>query len=948
MILFAGIMYPARAQFFSSGQDPFSIRWKQIKTPDCRIIFPEEDQANAERFANLIAHARNTVPASLSVHTRNIPVIFHNRIVQANGFVVWAPRRMELNTLPPQDIYSQDWLEQLGLHEYRHVAQIDKLNQGITRLFSYVGGQQVPGMVMGMVPRWFLEGDAVHSETSFSASGRGRLPSFEMELRALDLSRGKIYFYDKMLNGSFRNYVPDYYQYGYKMVSYVRYREGNKPWEEVLRYTGRHPFMVIPFTLALKKYTGMNKAGLQEKAFSLYDSIWKAQDRQISPTPFTTLNRRKGKVYTDYRYPVYLDDNHVAVLKSGMGQTQELVLIDRGGKEKKITYTGMMDPVRLSSGGGRLVWAEIEPDPRWDNQSFSVIRRYDFGRGKITRLTRKSKYFAPSIDPEGRRIVAVKVSRQGASSLAILDASTGKELQVTDAPPGGFLIQPCWLDSVTIATIVLQQNHKSIQVLSLVSGKYTLLWNASGYEVSDLSASGHSVYFRASCSGIDNIYRYSVLSGQVWQITSSRFGAYNPSWSPDGREMVYSEYTANGFDVVAANPDTAFNALAAVKNIYNPVYEKVSALEKGEDLFTDIPQEVYPVKPYNKVLHLFNFHSWAPFYYDYNALNVNDPMIYPGVSLLSQNLLGTAYTQLGYQYFKGLHYLHADFTYKGVYPVFEFSMDYGGYPTVYRNGSTDSVLLHPNRTSMRWLTYLPLLYPMRSCYFEVYPFVSVEYANDLLYSQETFSFTSGKTYVNPGLILYHFRRQSARDIAPKFAQYLKIMTLSAPFNRDLFGSVVSGTGTLYFPGILPHHSISITAGYERQHFARYFFQTKVSLPMGSNELLAAEEVKTIQLAYRFPFLYPDLHISCLAYIKRLRAGLFYGWAEAWNGRLITDSHQLHSGSISSMGAELLGDFHLARSLFPFVGGFRYSVTHDFSVQHSQYELVFYADLNNLL
>lgn len=48
----------------------------------------------------------------------------------SNGNVALAPRKSELYTMPSQDP-TDDWLEHLCVHEFRHVlVQLDKVNQG--------------------------------------------------------------------------------------------------------------------------------------------------------------------------------------------------------------------------------------------------------------------------------------------------------------------------------------------------------------------------------------------------------------------------------------------------------------------------------------------------------------------------------------------------------------------------------------------------------------------------------------------------------------------------------------------------------------------------------------------------------------------------------------------------------------------------------------------------
>ena len=195
------------AQFYQSGQDAASIHWQQIKTPHFQIIFPKEFEKEANRLANTLDYLYTFVSKSLDYKPRKISILLHSQSSYSNGMVTWAPKRMELYTTPAQDNYAQDWLDQLAVHELRHVVQINKLNQGITQIASILFGQQAVGAVTGMLPRWFLEGDAVATETALTSTGRGRTASFEMEMKTLVTSRNSLYSYEKMLRGSYKDYI---------------------------------------------------------------------------------------------------------------------------------------------------------------------------------------------------------------------------------------------------------------------------------------------------------------------------------------------------------------------------------------------------------------------------------------------------------------------------------------------------------------------------------------------------------------------------------------------------------------------------------------------------------------------------------------------------------------------------------------------------------------------
>ena len=127
------------AQFVNFGQDRPSLRWKQIKTDDFQIIYPDFFEENAQKAASifsLLYHHANT----LQLHPRKISIIMHADGGVSNGNVALAPRKSELYTMPSQDP-TDDWLEHLCVHEFRHVVQLDKVNQGLTKDLYYLFGE---------------------------------------------------------------------------------------------------------------------------------------------------------------------------------------------------------------------------------------------------------------------------------------------------------------------------------------------------------------------------------------------------------------------------------------------------------------------------------------------------------------------------------------------------------------------------------------------------------------------------------------------------------------------------------------------------------------------------------------------------------------------------------------------------------------------------------------
>ena len=162
------------AQFYSTGQAPASVKWKQINTENFQVIFPEEFREEAIRTANLLAWLYENAVEDYSVRPRKVSVILHNRSILSNGYVSWAPRRSEWVTTPSQETNAQDWLEQLAIHEFRHILQVSNLDQGLTGLLKILFGEAAAGMTAGYLPLWFYEGDAVLSETASSLAHLSR------------------------------------------------------------------------------------------------------------------------------------------------------------------------------------------------------------------------------------------------------------------------------------------------------------------------------------------------------------------------------------------------------------------------------------------------------------------------------------------------------------------------------------------------------------------------------------------------------------------------------------------------------------------------------------------------------------------------------------------------------------------------------------------------------
>ncbi len=115
------------------------------------------------------------------------------------------------------------WIDLLSIHEYRHHQQMQRAKTGWLATTSRILAGQTGWFlnVLMIQPSWFFEGDATYAETVLTNGGRGRMPKFNMEYRAMRLS-GMHYNYEKASRRSRKDFVPNIYREGYYLTAYAR------------------------------------------------------------------------------------------------------------------------------------------------------------------------------------------------------------------------------------------------------------------------------------------------------------------------------------------------------------------------------------------------------------------------------------------------------------------------------------------------------------------------------------------------------------------------------------------------------------------------------------------------------------------------------------------------------------------------------------------------------
>jgi hypothetical protein len=201
------------------------------------------------------------------------------------------------------------------------------------------------------------------------------------------------------------------------------------------------------------------------------------------------------------------------------------------------------------------------------------------------------------------------------------------------------------------------------------------------------------------------------------------------------------------------------------------------------------------------------------------------------------------------------------------------------------------------------------------------------YQNKYIFISKSSGYDVGQIQLSGRFYFYNYYKSAYRDIYPRWAQLVDFTYSAWPYDKMFFGPDLSLKTAFYFPGIFRNNSIKLRFEKEHQSFAGYLTGNRIDFPRSYSNIISSK-LDFMSVDYEAPLFYPDLSISSIIYITRIRAGIFYDWAQGYNnyylktqnGSQVIDSHTPGADIFSSFGGELLADFHLFRIPYRISGG----------------------------
>ncbi len=860
-VFFISVLFSKAQQF---GGNPNSIQWQQINTDTFRIIFPKGYQTDAQRTANIVSGLQNKQLGSLGTAFRKINIVLQPETLISNGYVSLAPFRSEFYTTPLQNPFvlgGVDPVNNLALHEYRHVQQYNNFNKGLSKFAGYLLGEQGIAVANALaIPDWFFEGDAVYNETKFSKQGRGTLPLFMNKFQTLAIAN-HLYNYNKIRNGSLRSYVPNHYELGYLLVAYGREKYGDDIWLKVTNDAARFKSLVYPFQNAIQKHTGIRFDQFQKEAMFFYQQQW---SKPTTDTLSWLTDIAKNNV-VNYKYPYKTISGDLIVLKSSYKNIPAFYLIDPNKIERKLIDKDISTDDYFSYNNGMIIYAAYQPDSRWGNRDYHVIKVYDVLKKEEREIISRTKYFSPDISHNGKYVVAVSTLKDSAK-LAIMDATDGKILYHHSEQDAVYAYPKFSAkDDFVYWTARKQNGEMALMKMSLENKMPEALMPFSNRIIGLPNIQGDTLLFSTTHQGKDEIW--AIIDGMEkkgpFRLASYATGLYQAVLMHP-YELVSAAFTAEGYRLCSIRPKWE----RIVWKDALTTYPVTQSYRPNDHLFLDqVSNKQYPIDKYRKSYKLGNIHSFRPFF--------EQPEY--SLTLYGQNILNTFQSSIAYTFNQNeqSHKLGFNGVYGGTFlqPVFGISQQW------HRSGTFNK------DTTLYWnelIAYAGLQLPLNLSGGRQYRYLNlattfhtdqVKWVGlaEKLFRNRQFQ------YVQSSIQFSSQQQKAIQQINPIWAQTLRLQYRNAvsQFTANQF----LATGSLYFPGLSNNHSLVFTGAFQsRDTMQQYLFSNNFPFARGY-QAIDFPRMWRLGLNYHFPIAYPDWGFAQLVYFLRIRANVFFDYAE---------------------------------------------------------------------
>ncbi len=547
---------PTRAASYPPG-----LQFRTISTPRVSVHFHRGEEAMAREAAAL---ATEILAGHERRYGRKVPrveIVLVDTEDDPNGFATPLPYPfVTIRAVAPNgsDAFGnhEGWLRLALSHELAHVVHLEE-SCGLWGFGRHVFGR-APFLFPNLFAMtWMVEGLATYEETQLTAFGRGRNPDSQMVLRAAALE-GRfpkedqaIYALDAWPAGQ----AP--YLFGEGFLRHLSALSGE---DTVPRLGRQHAGQLPPYLdgRTVRKVTG---TGLHAQWSRWESETEQAARREAGARAAQGLTVASSLTTSGIRQaePRFSPDGSwIAYTSVTLDRFPEVRLVrPDGSADHRLALRNAGSGLSWTPDGGELVYAELQVHGTYS--VFGDLSAADVRRGRVRRLTRGARASDPDVSPDGGRVVFVR-KLGDRSELFTVGVDGKRPTRLTTSLAGVEWSGPRFSPSggVIAAARLLPGGWLDVVLVDAATGAVEQLTHDRAKDVEPTwTPDGRAVVFRSDRDGISNLYAVRLEGRALVRVTNVLGGAFQPSVSPDGRSVAFANYSSRGYDVALARLDLA-------------------------------------------------------------------------------------------------------------------------------------------------------------------------------------------------------------------------------------------------------------------------------------------------------------------------------------------------------------------------------------------------------
>lgn len=870
----------------ASADFPPQAQWQQIKVDGYQIIFTPENEAAAQQVAADLLYylplMEDTLPQTRRI--TSFPIILANSAHEANGFVQTTPYRSVFYNLPFTSMGSGEWLNDLVIHEGRHIQQFTAMrNNTMGRATHILGGQSFSGLwTMVRYPMWFFEGDAVLNETLWTQGGRGRTAQFSLWTRTRELE-GDRYNFHRAYLGTGRDSVPfvDFYEMGYHLVTYFNRQYGNDFWNQVIADTGNR-LSPLTFSGHIRRHTGLSLEEHYQRAMDELRAEWTTQQEAVTITPVAQVSPSDNSPWQG-QWPVGVTGERVISLTMSAARAPILQTWIPGAdnRDAEKLRAGNMSMLiaaaahherPLSMGAAGLCWIQEQPDPRYSMISYGDLNCLSADGKQHQRLSRAQKWVNVATHPQDIGWVVTEFLPNRDVALVQLDGA-GNEVQRWTQPSGSMPFDLQFSASGQhLVFSRLEGAGYGLYQLNMQSGELTTLREPSANAVlrSPILV-GNWLFYTSDQTGIDQIWARDMRSGEHFLAVQRPYSTSHLVYDAPRQQLLFSDYQATGYQVAGygfAETTAAAPAHWVVETQVDQQPIAYFAPLLNDNHIAGVayaaaprPTEPFDVTPYKRSQHAVNVHSWS-FGYS-NSRDIRG-------SIASTNALDSfSFSLSAEQDLKAREpSLSVQLENSRWYPVLGLT----AASELQRRGVKNSAELRWRQNLVGGFTALPLTFQSYARHHGIQPYAGLSWV-DLQSIQGPLTTNQG-AIAGAGVIYQHGSIGAFRDAAPRQGLMIDASWATTIDNwSDFSWSRRQGAAYLALPGAWHNHAVALQGiafkeDTAPQNLAPVLEQDR-PVPRGYESLAPGEQGGLLSATYRLPLGAINENLGPLFYFKRL-------------------------------------------------------------------------------